>query len=84
VATANLANLFNPERIVVGGSLGLKLGPVLLDRIRAVTREQALDYAAGAVDVVLGRFGNDAVTLGACTLVVASLLASGGVIRQTL
>jgi len=53
VAAANLANLFNPELIVIGGWLGLKLGPTLLDRIREVVREQALDYTANCVRIEL-------------------------------
>jgi predicted NBD/HSP70 family sugar kinase len=79
VAAANLANLFNPERIVVGGWLGLKLGPTLLPRIREVLLEQALDYPARSVAIELGQLGPDAVALGASTLVVERLLASGGV-----
>jgi predicted NBD/HSP70 family sugar kinase len=78
VAAANLANLFNPERIIVGGWLGLRLGPALLPRIRAVLANQALAYPAAQVTVELGRLGTDAVALGASTLVVEQLLASGG------
>ena len=77
-AAANLVNLFNPERIIVGGWVGLKLGPLLLPKIRAVLAAQALDYSATGVTVELGQLGNDAVALGASTLVVEELLASGG------
>ncbi|HEY2201428.1 MAG TPA: ROK family protein, partial [Solirubrobacteraceae bacterium] len=80
VASANIANLFNPELIVVGGWLGRKFGPTLLTRIAEVMRGQALDYAAAGVELALGRFGDDAVALGASTLVVAELLATGGVL----
>lgn len=80
VAAANLANLFNPELIVIGGSLGLKLGPSILSRTREVMSSQALDYAANGVTLALGRFGDDAVALGAATLVVAELLANGGML----
>jgi len=78
VACANLANLFNPELIVIGGSIGLALGPTLLDRIREVMQSQALDYAASGVRLALGRFGEDAVAFGASTLVVSELFATGG------
>jgi predicted NBD/HSP70 family sugar kinase len=78
IAAANLANLFNPERIIVGGWLGLKLGPTLLPRMSEVLARQALDYAASRVTLELGRLGPDAVALGASTLVVEELLASGG------
>ena len=77
-AAANLVNLFNPELIVVGGWVGRKLGPRLLPQIRAVIAAQALDYSATRVSVELGRLGNDAVALGASTLVIEELLAGGG------
>src|SRR5882762_993337 len=77
-SVANLVNLFNPERIVVGGWVGLKLGPQLLPKIRSVIAAQALEYSATRVTVELGQLGDDAVALGASTLVVEALLASGG------
>lgn len=77
-AAANLVNLFNPELIVLGGWVGRKLGPRLLPTIRAVIAAQALDYSAARVSVELGRLGNDAVALGASTLVIEDLLAGGG------
>ncbi len=79
VAAANLVNLFNPELIVVGGVLGLKFGPALLERIRTVMTAQSLGYAVGDVELAIGRFGADAVALGASTLVVAELLSGGGI-----
>jgi len=77
-AAANLVNLFNPELIVIGGWVGRTLGPRLLPAIRAVIAAQALDYSATRVSVELGRLGNDAVALGASTLVIEELLAGGG------
>ncbi len=78
VAVANLANLFNPERVIIGGWLGLKLGPPLVPAIRAALDAQALAYTARCVEVVVGRLGPEAVALGASTLVVDELLSSGG------
>jgi predicted NBD/HSP70 family sugar kinase len=78
VAAANLVNMFNPERIILGGWIGLKLGPVLLPRMREVLAAQALDYATARVSLELGQLGPDAVALGASTLVVEELLARGG------
>jgi predicted NBD/HSP70 family sugar kinase len=77
-AAANLVNLFNPEAIVVGGWVGRRLSPRLLPTIRDVIAAQALDYSAARVTVELGRLGNDAVALGASTLVIEELLAAGG------
>lgn len=75
---ANLVNLFNPERIIVAGWAGLRLGPLLLPKVRSVVASQALDYAAERVSIEVGKLGNDAVALGASTLVAEELLAAGG------
>lgn len=72
---ATLVNLFNPERIVLQGWLGLVLGPVLLDAIRTQTRAYALARPFSQVEIVLGELGPDAVALGAATLVVDAILA---------
>ncbi len=75
---ANLINLFNPERIVLGGWAGVALGAVLLPRIREVAAAQALRYAYGQTTIELCELGPDAVAVGAATLPVAALLAKGG------
>ncbi|MFT7838683.1 ROK family transcriptional regulator [Saccharothrix sp. BKS2] len=71
---ANLVNLFNPERIVLGGWAGLALGAHQLDRIVAATRAHALRHPFDQISIELGRFGPDAVAVGAATLPVAALL----------
>ncbi|MFD1148518.1 ROK family transcriptional regulator [Saccharothrix hoggarensis] len=71
---ANLVNLFNPERIVLGGWAGLALGAHQLDRIVAATRAHALRHPYEQISIELGRLGPDAVAVGAATLPVAALL----------
>ncbi|MGN9908548.1 ROK family transcriptional regulator [Phytohabitans sp. LJ34] len=75
---ANLINLFNPERIVLGGWAGLALGGALLPRIRAVAAAHALRHPYGQASIELCRLGPDAVSVGAATLPVAELLVTGG------
>jgi len=77
VGIGNLVNLFNPERIVIGGWVGLLLGPALLPRIRDAAAAQALNYPFGRVSIELGRLGSDAVALGAATLVAEQFLTHG-------
>ncbi len=79
---ANLINLFNPERIVLGGWAGLALGPELLPDIRAAAQAHALGHAFGQTTVELCQLGPDAVAFGAATLPVAALLARGGDFRD--
>jgi predicted NBD/HSP70 family sugar kinase len=74
---ANLVNLFNPERIVLGGWAGLALGSRLLPRIREEAAAQALAHPFGQTSIELCRLGPDAVAVGAATLPVADLLARG-------
>ena len=77
-ATANLVNLFNPERIVIGGWAGMLLGPSLLGRIDSVMRTQALELPADRVTIELAQLGDDVIALGAATLVVDEVLTAGG------
>ncbi len=75
---ANLVNLFNPERVVVGGWLGQQLDGPLLDRIAAAAKAQALRLPFSGVRIVRAELGQDAVALGGATLPVARLLNCGG------
>jgi predicted NBD/HSP70 family sugar kinase len=72
---ANLINLFNPERVVLGGWTGLALGTRLLPQIRAAAQAHALAYPFGQAEIELAKLGPDAVAFGAATLPVAALLA---------
>jgi predicted NBD/HSP70 family sugar kinase len=79
----NLINLFNPERVVLGGWAGLALGSVALEQIRAATARQALAQPYAQVTIELSQLGTDAVALGAATLPLAELLRRGEDIRGT-
>jgi predicted NBD/HSP70 family sugar kinase len=75
---ADLVNLFNPERIVLGGWAGLALGTRLLPAIRTAAAAHALPHAYARTSIELCGLGPDAVAYGAATLPVAALLAAGG------
>ncbi|HEY2795479.1 MAG TPA: ROK family protein [Micromonosporaceae bacterium] len=77
----NLVNLFNPERVVLGGWAGLLLGTSLLPRIRAAARQHALAHPYGQVSIEVSELGADSVALGAATLPLAELLARGEDLR---
>jgi len=74
---ATLINLFNPERIVLAGSVGLRVTPAALAQVRAAAERYALRQPFESVEIVQGSLGHDAVALGAATLVVDRLLARG-------
>ncbi|MEU5987206.1 ROK family protein [Streptomyces sp. NPDC047434] len=75
---ADLINLFQPERILVGGWAGLQLGSRFLDSVRAYATSYALAYPAARVRIELGTLGPDAVTVGAAILPLADFFGRGG------
>jgi predicted NBD/HSP70 family sugar kinase len=71
VAVANLCNLLNPERVVVGGVLGLA-GELLLAPLRDSFLRYAVRAAAESVEIVPGQLGERAEVLGALALALSS------------
>jgi predicted NBD/HSP70 family sugar kinase len=69
-----LINLFNPERVILGGWAGLLLGERLLPEIREAARQHSLRHLFAASSVGLGQLGPGAVALGAATLPMESFL----------
>ena len=79
VGAANLVNLFNPEKIIIGGWLGLTSSARRCwSKIRKARERPGLEYTASRVTIEVGQLGAEAVALGASTLVVDELLANGG------
>jgi predicted NBD/HSP70 family sugar kinase len=69
VATATLCNLFNPQLIAVGGSLGAA-GDLLLNPMRESLELRAMTSAAQDVRIVQAELGERAELLGALALVL--------------
>jgi predicted NBD/HSP70 family sugar kinase len=68
-ALADLCNLVNPQRIVVGGSIGTS-GDVLLDPMREALRHRAIPSAGEDVEIVPSALGDRAELLGTVALVL--------------
>jgi glucokinase len=64
VGLANLVNIFNPERIVVGGGVA-RMGEMLLEPAREVVAERAFTLLVRRASIVAGELGDDAGVLGA-------------------
>nr|WP_274636561.1 ROK family transcriptional regulator [Microbacterium bovistercoris] len=64
LATGNLCNLIDPERIVVGGDLA-RAGELLLGPIRLAMENSVIVDVASAPDVVQGQLGVSAAAIGA-------------------
>ncbi|MEU6164701.1 ROK family transcriptional regulator [Streptomyces tanashiensis] len=75
---ADLINLFQPERILVGGWAGLQLGTRFLETVDGYAREYALRYPASRTGIGLGTLGPEAVTVGAALLPLVDFFAQGG------
>ena len=76
VAVANLCNLLNPGRVVVGGVLGLA-GEILLAPLRDSFLRYAVRAAAESVEIVPGQLGQRAEVLGALALALSSATWQG-------
>lgn len=73
---ANLVNLFNPERVVMGGWAGLLMGEAILPEVRAQVQRYALPASLAHLEISLCQFGQDAICTGAACLVIQEVLAS--------
>jgi predicted NBD/HSP70 family sugar kinase len=76
VAAANLSNLFDPERIVVGGELS-RAGEILLGPIRHAMERSVIVDESAMPDVVQGQLGARASTLGAVALAIDQVAIGG-------
>ena len=74
VGIGSLINLFNPERVILGGWAGLLLGGRLLPAIRESARRNSLRHLFAAASIELGQLGPEAVTYGAATLPMEDFL----------
>lgn len=69
IAIANLINLFNPERIVLGGPVGQN-SQVLLAPLQAEVQRRAMAYPLSVTEIVTSHLGADAGAVGAAVLVL--------------
>jgi predicted NBD/HSP70 family sugar kinase len=69
VAVGNLCNVFNPERVIIGGDLSAA-GDVLLAPITESISRYAIPSAAAEVEVVAGQLGRRAEVMGALALIL--------------
>ena len=74
VGIGSLINLFNPERVILGGWAGLLLGGRLLPAIRESARRNSLRHLFAGASIELGQLGPEAVTYGAATLPMEDFL----------
>jgi predicted NBD/HSP70 family sugar kinase len=74
VAIANLIDLFNPSRVVIGGQLA-EAGDIILNTIRETAQRRTFSLSFAGVQIVRNALGTNSVCIGACTLVVDQYVA---------
>jgi glucokinase len=72
VVITSLANIFNPQMVVVGGGV-IAAGELLLAPARAIVRERTLPYFSENLRIVAARFGIEAGMVGAAALAYEGL-----------
>ena len=75
-ALGGLVNLTNPERIIIGGWVGLRLMESLSDRLEKGIRAEALERPGSQFELFACHFGGDTVAIGAAMMPLEALLNS--------
>lgn len=72
---SNLVNLFNPEKIIVGGWAGLEISQAILNDLRDCLNRYALPLSRAVVQVDVCQLGQDAICIGAACLILDQFLS---------
>lgn len=76
VGLANMVNLMNPQRIIVGGWVGLRLMEHLAEPLERAIRAHSLARPGAQFDLRPSTFGGDAVAMGAAIMPVEAMIAA--------
>jgi glucokinase-like ROK family protein len=74
IGLANLINILNPERVVLGGYLSPAY-PTMLDEIKRVVKARALRWAWESADITVAHLGSDASLMGAIATIYNHVLS---------
>ncbi|MBV9790040.1 MAG: ROK family transcriptional regulator [Chloroflexi bacterium] len=78
IGIANLINLLNPQRILLGGWVGMHFDPPLLARVSEIVAQYTLMQPFRAAQIGVCQLGQEAVCMGAATLALDTFLTSAG------
>lgn len=81
-ALGNLVNLVNPEAIVLGGRVGLRLMQDWAPELRRRVDAAALDRPGRQCELRSARYGRDAIALGAALLPLNALIDDPAMLRK--
>ena len=77
LALSNLINLFNPQKIIIGGWFGERIADLFLEELSVATRRYSLKQPGDEATLERSTLGQDAATLGAATLPLDRFIESG-------
>lgn len=77
IRTAHLVNLLNPQMVIIGGGIE-EAGIALIEEVREAVAEWCFFETANVVKIVPSRLGEDAVALGAASLIIRHAFAEVG------
>jgi len=74
IALGGLVNLYNPDRVVIGGWVGLRLMESVAERVHASVRGGSLSRPGSQFDTVGAKLGGDSVAIGSALLPIEALI----------
>jgi glucokinase-like ROK family protein len=78
---ASLIDIFNPDKIILGGSLSI-VGKYLLPSIKDTATKHSLSDVSPKADISLSGFGTDAILVGAISIVVDDILSNPTMVER--
>lgn len=73
---ANVINLVNPQKIILGGWVIDQIGPLIMPELKAYVKRSALSQPFNASTFTLCQLGTDAVCMGAATIALEKFLTA--------
>lgn len=83
IGIVNLINTLNPSLIILSGGVS-QAGEFILDSLRKTVEKRAMTKAAQAVSIVISELGDNAVAIGAYTLLLQKIFAPAGLSDELL
>ena len=78
---ASLIDVFNPEKIILGGTLS-SIGKYLLPSIKDTATKHSLSDISPKADILLSAFETDAILIGAISIVVDDILSNPTIVER--
>lgn len=78
---ASLIDIFNPEKIILGGSLS-SIGKYLLPSIKDTATKHSLSDVSPKAEIMLSAFETDAILIGAISIVVDDILSKPTIVER--